>query len=48
MNKKFYPPKLPLRFFHWYCHPDYQEDIKGDLLERFERRVEEDDVKQAR
>jgi putative ABC transport system permease protein len=42
------PPKLPLRFFRWYCHPDYQEDIEGDLLERFERRVEEDSVKKAR
>ncbi len=35
------PPQWLLRFFRWYCHPDYQEDIEGDLLERFEtRRVE--------
>lgn len=30
------PPKLALQFFRWYCHPDYVEDIEGDLLERFE------------
>ncbi len=39
MNKNILPPKLTLRFFRWYCHPDYREDIEGDLLERFERRV---------
>ena len=33
------PPKLPLRFFRWYCHPDYREDLEGDLLERFEHRL---------
>jgi putative ABC transport system permease protein len=38
MNKT--PPKWPLRFFHWFCHPDYVEDIEGDLLERFEKRKE--------
>ena len=31
------PPKFWLRFFRWYCHPDYVEDLEGDLLERFER-----------
>jgi putative ABC transport system permease protein len=31
-------PKWPLRFFRWFCHPDYVEDIEGDLLERFEKR----------
>ncbi|MEL7005902.1 MAG: permease prefix domain 2-containing transporter, partial [Bacteroidota bacterium] len=35
MNKH-QPPKLPYRFFRWYCHPDYLEDLEGDLLERFE------------
>ena len=28
-----------LRFFRWYCHPGYQEDIEGDLWERFERNL---------
>ena len=39
MKQHSSPPKLPLRFFRWYCHPDYQEDIEGDLLERFENRL---------
>lgn len=42
------PPQIPLRFFRWYCHPDYQEDIEGDLRERFERRVVEKGIKKAR
>ena len=36
MNKQ--PPKHLLTFFRWFCHPDYVEDIEGDLLERFEKR----------
>ncbi|MEQ9402074.1 MAG: FtsX-like permease family protein [Cyclobacteriaceae bacterium] len=39
MNKV--PPEYPLRFFRWFCNPDYVEDIEGDLLERFEKRKEE-------
>ena len=39
---KLYPPKWSLRFFRWYCHLDYQEDIEGDLMERFEGRLEEE------
>ena len=35
------PPKYPLRFFRWFCHPDYVDDIEGDLLERFEKRMNE-------
>lgn len=35
MNKK--PPKYILRFFRWFCHPDYAEDIEGDLQEKYER-----------
>ncbi|MEO1097614.1 MAG: ABC transporter permease, partial [Bacteroidota bacterium] len=35
------PPKFCLRFFRWYCHPDYVEDIEGDLVERFAKRAEE-------
>ncbi|MGD1893670.1 MAG: permease prefix domain 2-containing transporter [Cyclobacteriaceae bacterium] len=42
------PPKLPLHFFRWFCHPDYQEDIEGDLLERFERRRVRHGLKNAR
>ncbi|GAB4247012.1 MAG: ABC transporter permease [Ekhidna sp.] len=43
MNKKrtITPPKWALRFFRWFCNPDYAEDIEGDLLERFEKRTNE-------
>lgn len=34
------PPKIALRFFRWFCHPDYVEDIEGDLLERFDKRLQ--------
>ena len=36
MNK---PPKLPLRFFRWYCHPKMRDYIEGDLMEVYERRL---------
>ena len=36
MNKL--PSKYLLRFFRWFCNPDYAEDIEGDLLERYERK----------
>lgn len=42
------PPKLFLRFFRWYCHHDYQEDIEGDLLERFEGKLEIKGLRAAR
>lgn len=32
------PPNYWLKFFRWFCNPDYVEDIEGDLLERFEKR----------
>ncbi len=28
-----------LRFFRWFCHPDYVDDIEGDLLERHASRA---------
>ncbi len=42
------PPKLPHRFFRWYCHRDYREDIEGDLLERFEDNLDQKGPKYAR
>jgi len=33
------PPKWSLRFFRWFFHPDYREDVEGDLIERFEKSV---------
>ena len=26
---------MALAFFNWYCHPDFKEEIEGDLMERF-------------
>ncbi len=36
MNSKI--PKWPLKFFRWFCDPEYLDDIEGDLLERFDKR----------
>ena len=36
MNKKEHKPlQIALAFFNWYCHPDFREEIEGDLMERF-------------
>ncbi len=35
------PPKFILRFLKWFCKPEYHLDIEGDLLEFYERNVEE-------
>ena len=29
------PPGWIVRFFQWFCHPDYFEDIAGDLAEEY-------------
>ena len=47
-SKKDIPPKKLLKFFRWYCHPDYVEDLEGDLLERFERKVEINNITSAK
>ncbi|MEP0985697.1 ABC transporter permease [Ekhidna sp.] len=39
--KNIAPPQWALRFFRWFCHPDYVEDIEGDLSERFGKRANE-------
>ena len=31
------PPKWPVNLLRKFCHPDYVEDIEGDLLERFHK-----------
>ena len=36
-----YPPKLFLRFFHWFCHPKLKDSIEGDLVELYDERVKE-------
>jgi ABC-type antimicrobial peptide transport system permease subunit len=32
------PPKLPLKFLKWFCHPELVEDVEGDLSEIFAAR----------
>jgi putative ABC transport system permease protein len=40
MNKET-PPKLPLRFFRWFCHPKLRDSIEGDLMELYDERAKE-------
>jgi hypothetical protein len=42
------PSRIMLRFFRWFCNPDRQEEIEGDLLERFHKCSEEYGIKKAR
>ncbi|HTF16637.1 MAG TPA: ABC transporter permease, partial [Chryseolinea sp.] len=35
------PPRFIMRFLKWFCKPDYHADIEGDLLEIYDRRVED-------
>ncbi len=32
------PPKYPLLFFRWFCHPKLRDSIEGDLMELYEER----------
>lgn len=50
MNKSnpISPPRWLLRFFRWYCHPDYVEDIEGDLCERFANTAAAKNILRAR
>ena len=41
------PPKLPLRFFRWFCHPRLLKYIEGDLIELYEERVKENGKRKA-
>ncbi|WP_421763633.1 FtsX-like permease family protein [Ekhidna sp.] len=41
------PPKLFLRFFRWFCHPDLVRPIEGDLMELYEERIQKLGKKQA-
>ncbi|MGK7390151.1 MAG: ABC transporter permease [Candidatus Cyclobacteriaceae bacterium M2_1C_046] len=39
--KRTEPPRIILRFLEWFCKPEYHADIEGDLLELYDRRVED-------
>ncbi len=41
------PPKLPLKFFQWYCHPKLRDSIEGDLMELYEERIIEKGKRKA-
>ncbi len=36
-----HPPRLFLRFFRWFCHPELLKHIEGDLMELYGERVQE-------
>ncbi len=42
------PPPWLLRFFRWFCHPDFVEDIEGDLEETFQRNADTQGIRRAR
>lgn len=42
-----HPPKLPLRFFRWYCHRDLRDGIEGDLVELYRERLKESSKRKA-
>ena len=43
-----HPPKLFSRLFRVFCHPDFHEELEGDLIESFERNIEERNLRFAR
>jgi putative ABC transport system permease protein len=36
-----HPPKIFLRFFRWFCHPELLKHIEGDLMELYNEREKE-------
>lgn len=47
-DPKHAPSKWFLKFFRWYCNPDYAEDLEGDLLERFEQKANQKNIRSAK
>lgn len=44
---KSQPPKVLLRFFRWFCHPDLQKYVEGDLLELYQHSFKSQGKKKA-
>ena len=42
------PSDFWLRLLKWFCKPEYHRDIEGDLLELFDRRVENQGLRKAK
>ena len=48
MKNKIRPPRHFRRFFEWFCHPDFAEELTGDLEEVFVSNVEKGGLKKAK
>jgi putative ABC transport system permease protein len=48
MNQRPMPPRIPHRFFRWYCRPELRGHIEGDLLEEFNSRHRAEGPNRAR
>lgn len=42
------PPLAALKFFRWFCHPEFREEIEGDLLEMYHKNLERFGARKAR
>ncbi len=48
MRNPNHPPNYFHRFLKWFCHPDFYEELAGDLEEAFEENTAEHGTKYAR
>ncbi|MEQ8425543.1 MAG: permease prefix domain 2-containing transporter, partial [Cyclobacteriaceae bacterium] len=42
------PPRWANRFLEWYCNPDLLEEVQGDAIELFEKRIKQEGKTRAR
>src|SRR5260221_4877301 len=47
MKNKNSPPKLFLKFFRWFCHPELKASIEGDLMELYQEKVKKSGNRKA-
>jgi len=47
-QKEHYPPKLALRFLHWFLRKDLAEGVEGDLEEQFYAKLDETTITSAK
>ncbi|MEL7124004.1 MAG: ABC transporter permease, partial [Bacteroidota bacterium] len=40
--------ELPFKLFKWFCNPDIHLDIEGDLIELYQRRIQQKGTKKAK
>lgn len=48
MEPHYKPPQWSLQLFRWLCHPDFKEEIEGDLLEKFAKDCRNENLSAAR